>query len=161
MKTKTTVTAIIMLSCGLAAACDRREASPGAMAEEGCMTASGSQFVLTDLESGSPLRRFGDRTEPSAGPTTEAYLLVGPEHEFRRLVGQHVRVTGEIEPTQTAELRDLTPMVRVDPDRPAATTGNERPQPHVRSEQRVSLRVHQMHVRSIKPTGDSCEESLD
>jgi hypothetical protein len=158
---RTTIAAIFMLSCGLSAACERREASPGAVAEEGCITASGTQFVLTDLESGSPLRRLDDRTEPSAGPKTEAYLLVGAENKLQGLVGQHVRVTGEIEPTQSAELRELTPMMRVGSNRPASTTGDERPEPHVRSEERVSLEVHQMRVQSVEPTGDTCEEFLN
>jgi hypothetical protein len=157
---RTTITAIVMLSCGFAAACERREVSPGTVAEEGCITASGSQFVLTDLESGSPLRRLDDRTDPSAGPKTEAYLLVGGEEKLGSLVGQHVRVTGEVEPTQSAALRELTPMMRIDSNRPAATTG-ERPSPQVRSEARLSVEVHQMRVRSIEPTGDTCEEFLN
>jgi hypothetical protein len=158
---RTTIAAIVMLSCGFSAACERGQVSPGAIAEEGCITASGSQFVLTDLESGSPLRRFDDRTEPSAGAKTEAYLLVGGEDKLRGLVGKHVRIIGEIEPTQSAELREMTPMMLVDSDRPAATTGDERPEPQIRSEQRVSLEVHQMRVRSVKPTGDTCEDFLN
>ena len=158
---RTTIAAIVMLSCGFSAACERRQVSPGAVAEEGCITASGSQFVLTDLESGSPLRRFDDRTDASAGPKTEAYLLVGAEDKLRGLVGQHVRITGEIEPTQSAELREVTPMMRVDSDHPAATTGDEEPEPEVSSEERLSLDVHQMRVRSVESTGDTCEEFLN
>jgi hypothetical protein len=158
---RTTAAAIIVLSCGLALACERREPAPGAIAEEGCITASGSQFILTDLESGSPLRRLDDKTEPSAKPTTEAYLLVGEEDKLRGLVGQHVLVTGEIEPTQSAELREVTPMKRIDSNRPAATAGDGKPVPQVRSEERLSLEVHQMRVQSVDATGDSCEEFLN
>ena len=50
---------------------------------------------------------------------------------------------------------------RVDSDRPAGTAGQEGREPRVGSEQRVNLGVHQMHVRSVDPTGDSCEEFLD
>jgi hypothetical protein len=123
--------------------------------ETGCVTGSGGDFVLTDLEAaGEP----GLETRP----TTDAYLLEGDDDELRDLVGQRVRVSGAADPAQVANVRVLRPMTRVRSDAsqaPLAPHGSQAPQsgPKVGVEQQLRLTVRDLDVRAVNSTGERCE----
>lgn len=116
-----------------------------AVAETGCLTASGDRFVLTALESGGA-------TE------TELYQLIGDSDELRKYVGREVRITGDAEPAQVAELRESS-------SAPAGTSGatadaQRQGQPaggaQVRTESNTRLETRQLRVATVAPTGDQC-----
>ena len=113
--------------------------------ETGCLTASGDRFVLTALESGG-------------ATTTELYQLVGQEDELRKHVGKSVRVTGDAEPAQVAELRENSTAA------PVATSGDAGKgqqnqaagQPQVQTQSQTRLETRQMRVGTVTATGDDC-----
>jgi hypothetical protein len=71
------------------------------------------------------------------------------DDQLRNLVGKEVRVTGEAQPTQSAETREVTPPA------PTATAG-ETAEPKVSTVEDTKLDVHKMTVASVAPTGDAC-----
>ncbi len=120
------------------------------LAETGCLTAAGDRFVLTALESGG-------------ATTTELYQLVGQEEELRKHVGQSVRVTGDAEPAQVAELRENSTAAPVatsgDPNQGQGQARNQNQgqgQPQVQTQSQTRLETRQMRVASVTPTGDDC-----
>lgn len=127
--------------------------------EEGCVTASGDEFILTDLHPGERSEELEHLLPeaPRPTPTTEAYLLVGKDEELRPLAGQRVRVAGQVDAEQTAELRSISPMVRTRPapsaETPAAPEGTT---PRVATEHQIRMEIHRLQVTSISPTGDAC-----
>lgn len=115
-----------------------------AISETGCLTASGGRYVLTALEAGG-------------GASTELYQLVGNEDELRPHVGREVRVTGDAEPAQVAELRDSGTSA------PAGTAGSTQGaaqppgnQAQVRTEASTRIETRQLRVATVQPTGDAC-----
>jgi hypothetical protein len=112
--------------------------------ETGCLTASGGRYVLTALETGG-------------NAATEMYQLVGNEDELRRHVGREVRVTGDAEPSQVAELRDSAPSGSVGTagsnQTSAPAAGDEA---QVRTETSTRLETRQLRVATVTPTGDEC-----
>jgi hypothetical protein len=127
---------------------------PVTILTDGCVTASGDQYVLTDLEPGEAepsLQRGRIGSRPY--PTTEAYVLIGADQQLRTLVGRRVRVAGEASPAQIAEIRMLSPLVRVGPRRTVATSGMS---PKVGVQEVLRMEVHRLRVISASPTGDSC-----
>src|SRR5690242_10917748 len=65
----------------------------------GCLTASGDQFVLTELQDASAAPK----------PTTETFLLTNAavqKVDLRRYVGQQVEVAGEADPARVADVRE-------------------------------------------------------
>jgi hypothetical protein len=123
-----------------------------AIIEDGCLTASGSQFVLTALEraerhpSLSHERIIGTRPRP----TTEAYMLIGDDEKLTNLVGTRVRVVGEADPMQVAEIHHMSPKVRIRRPGSSAVT------PAVTDHEVLRLEVHRLRVTSVNPTGDDC-----
>ena len=112
--------------------------------ETGCLTASGNRFVLAALESG--------RTTE-----TELYQLVGSEDELRKHVGKSVRVTGDAEPAQVAELRESSGPVATGgsaqaPGQPA----QPKPEAQVQTQAQTRLETRAMRVVTVTPTGDDC-----
>jgi hypothetical protein len=88
---------------GSAASNDQNTAQgrPAPVTQTGCLTARGDQFVLTDLDRGT--------TRAPDQAATETYQLIGNTDELRQHVGKQVRVNGEAEPAQVAEVRETTP----------------------------------------------------
>ena len=113
---------------------------PVTVIEDGCLTASGSQFVLTNLERGNAYPR----------PTTEAYMLEGADDELTRFVGKRVRVVGEADPAQVAEIHQMSPKVRIRP------VGSNDSTAAVGDYGVLRLEVHRLRVTSVNPTGDDC-----
>jgi hypothetical protein len=100
--------------------------------ETGCLTASGDRYVLTALERGG-------------NAETELYQLVGNTDELRKHVGREVRVTGDAEPGQRAELQQPTEST------PAGTSGSTG---GARAQTRVETRL--LRVATVTATGDEC-----
>jgi hypothetical protein len=124
--------------------------------EVGCVTGSGNEFILTDLDEAGPGR---------PRPMTEAFLLSGSDREVKAQVGRRVRATGEADPAKVVNVRVLQPMVRVRPknasgpvDRASATNPEfgKTGEPKVEVGQQLRLEVRRLQVRSVEPTGDEC-----
>jgi hypothetical protein len=144
----------------------RDEASgvPRPITVTGCLTASGDRFVLTDLERGPEKE---SQSPPPTGQAarsetaTESYQLVGNTEDLRQHVGKQVRVSGEAQPPQVAEMRETTPAAPTS-GQATGTSGqqpSQRPQPgqpQVRSETETRMEVTQLRVQSVTPTGESC-----
>jgi hypothetical protein len=112
--------------------------------ETGCLTAAGDRFVLAALESG--------RTTE-----TELYQLVGREEELRQHVGKSVRVTGDAEPAQVAELRESSGAVPTTGEPPSAEgQPQQAPEAQVQTQAQTRLETRRMRVVTVTPTGDDC-----
>ena len=148
------VAAVCALGLGLSIACgaDRNDATEEQKSVEGrsrpvevtgCLTARGDQFVVTDLE------REGQ------APTTETYQLIGNEDELRPHVGKQVRIVGEADPQQVAEVREATPAA---PAGGTTGTAGQAPggQPKVSTETSTRMEVAKLRVQSVTPSGATC-----
>jgi hypothetical protein len=123
---------IAAIGCG-------RSDGESAASRTGCLTTSGENFVLTDIERGD-------------SPSSEMFRLEGNENELRPHVGQRVRITGDAEPAKVAVMRESTPP---DPEaRPEGTAGGATP--NVASETETRVEVRKLTVASVEPTGQSC-----
>jgi hypothetical protein len=119
---------------------DITEAAP--TVETGCLTASGDRFLLTALEPASVI---------SATPSTELYQLIGAEEQLRAHVGREVVVTGDAEPAQVAEVRELGPPTAV------GTSGSDAEvEPRVGAVTETRIETRHMQVHTVTPTGDEC-----
>jgi hypothetical protein len=137
------------------AGCGESQPPPVTIIDDGCITAAGDQFVLTDLEPAEAhpsLRHASPASRPR--PTTEAYLLTGADDRLRTLVGRRVRIVGEADSTEVADIRTISPLVRVGPEEHAVGTAGA--SPTVGIEEKVRLEVHRLRVSSAEPTGDDC-----
>jgi hypothetical protein len=110
------------------------------ISETGCLTASGNRYALTALETGGIAE-------------TELYQLIGQEDELRQHVGREVRVVGDAEPPQIADVREISPAT------PAGTSGAEGDQPQVQTQTQTRLETRRLRVTSVTPTGDECESA--
>lgn len=140
--------------------------APTLITAKGCLTASGDQFVLTNLEmgaAGEEVREDQGGANPTASPqpTTESYQLIGDEAELRKLVGQQVQVSGPAEPPKVAEVRESTP-----PSQPGTATGTSgapapaKPgEPQVATTTETRLEVTQLRVETVTATGEACAAS--
>ena len=104
---RTGIWCVVGLSAALAASCNRsgldestletnavvgeEQGRPQLITADGCLTASGDRFVLTELQA----------EEGSA----EAYRLVGRDEDLRAHVGKRVQISGEAEPEQIVDIR--------------------------------------------------------
>jgi hypothetical protein len=137
----------IALASAVAMACGGAEVPPTLITVTGCLTASGEEFILTDLESVAP----GDQTAAApAAPATEAYLLEWAEGELRDHAGQRIRVAGEAIPADVAEIRMLQPPAQATDAEPGGVT------PQVGVQQNIRVEVSRMHVRSVQPMEGTC-----
>jgi hypothetical protein len=136
---------------------DENLVPPRLIIAEGCLTAAGDRFVLTELEGGVPGPTVADRSgaRPWAAnePTTEIYRLVDMEKRLRPLVGQRVEITGEAEPEQVVDTREISPWVTPLNERPIGTADRE---PHVSAITTTRIEISDLRVRSVRPTGDRC-----
>ncbi len=142
----------------LVAACAETKTPLVTVLEDGCVTASGDQFILTDLEPGEAQEGLQHQPGAAPRPTTEAYLLIGDNERLRTLVGRRARVVGEADPAQVAEIRELTPMVRASAETTEAIgTAGGNGEPRVSTAQEIRLEIHRLRVTSANLTGDSCQ----
>lgn len=112
-------------------------AAISAVTVDGCLTASGDKFMLASLDKESS--------------KTTVYQLMNADDQLRNMVGKEVRVSGQAEPTQSTETREVTPPA------PTATTGKPaEAEPKVSTVTDTKLDVHKLTVASVTPTGDSC-----
>jgi len=102
----------------------------------GCLSASGDRFVLA----------HGDKDSSK----TLTYQIVNADDQLRNLVGKEVRVTGEAQPAQSVETRELAPAA------PAATSGKPNTSATVTTVEDTKLETQKLTVVSVAPTGDSC-----
>ena len=103
----------------------------------GCLSGTPGHFVLAELD--------------KSGPENATYELVSANDQLLALVGQKVRITGEAEPVQTAETREVNPPV------PAATaTSGKQPAATVNTVQDTKLHISRLTVTSVAGTGDAC-----
>jgi hypothetical protein len=123
---------------------DENVVAPRPIIVEGCLTASGNRFVLTELDRGAPgpkvAEQHGERPWAEAVPTTEAYRLVGMEEQLRPLVGQRIEITGAAEPEDAA-----------------ATSGAD---PQVSTLQSTRIEISDLQVRSVNANGEKCQDRL-
>jgi hypothetical protein len=133
-------------------ACGRKDDAPMALIlETGCVTASGDEFILTDLEPGG--------SQSSRRPTTEAYLLSNADDALEEHVGERVRVTGDTSIPEVVNIRMVEPLYRARPDNgvvPATSNANQAEQPRVGVADQIRMKVGDLQVRSVEPTGDRC-----
>jgi hypothetical protein len=145
---------IAMLPAGLTAC--TKAPRPITIIEDGCLTASGSQYVLTDLERAEPHPSLSH--QPTGGtrprPTTEAYMLGGADEKLSNLVGKRIRVVGEADPAQVAEIHQMAPKVR------SRMARSNDVAPAVSDYGVLRLEVHRLRVTSAYPTGDDCSAEL-
>lgn len=135
--------------------------APSLVTATGCLTASGDQFVLTELEqgtAGAQAQQGGAGAAAGAQPTTESYQLIGNEDELRKLVGRQVQISGAAEPPKVAEVRETTPAT--EPGNATGTTGAPEPakpgEPQVATSTQTRLEVTQLRIDTITDTGQAC-----
>ena len=116
----------------------RNGARPEPTIVEGCLTAAGDRFVLTQLRG----------EDAGVRPTTETYQLINADDQLRPHVGQQVRVSGEAEAPAVTNLREPVPNV----SQPAGTSGDA----EVTTQESTRLEAARMRVISVTPTGDGC-----
>jgi hypothetical protein len=120
--------------------------------EVGCVTASGGDFILTDLEPVEP-------NSPETQPTTDAYLLTGADTQLKPLAGRRVLVTGEADPAHVTEIRELQPMVRAshdqDEDGPTGSQASSQT-PKIGVTQQIRLEVSRLKVMAVDPRDTAC-----
>ncbi len=77
-------------------------------------------------------------------------MLIGADERLAPLVGRRVRVVGEADPAQVAEILQMSPKV------PIGTSGSNDVKPAVGDYGVLRLEVHRLRVTSATPTGDDC-----
>jgi hypothetical protein len=120
----------------------------------GCLTASGDQFVLTELQDASAASK----------PTTDTFLLTNAavqKVDLRQYVGREIEVAGEADPPRIADVREGEATT------PAATTGQrdqgavreegrDHPVAKVGTEEEARFDYRKLAVSSVTPTGNAC-----
>ena len=123
---------------------------------EGCLTASGDRFVLTDLERAvaAPDVSQRDGSAPAAAPepTTETYRLVGSDARLRDLIGRRVEVSGEAEPEKVVDLRRSSPPMEPRNDGGADVS----PDPTVGIVESARIEISDLRVVSVSDAGAPC-----
>jgi hypothetical protein len=117
---------------GVTIGCDQ----PTAIAETGCLTADGDQFVLTSLD-----------TSEGGSAETETYLLEGEKDELRALVGRAVHVTGRARVPQVADVREVSSAS------PVGTSGNGA---KVETASQTRIETSKLFVASVAPVEGDC-----
>jgi len=128
--------------------------------EEGCVTGgiTADEFILTDLEPTAPNSALRHESQGPAGPTTEAYRLIGNTEELQAMVDRRARVSGSAEREGEIEIRELSR-----PEQAAGTIADANGDvPTVDTVEQISLEIHNLEVTSIEATGASCAQiSID
>jgi hypothetical protein len=121
----------------------------------GCLTGRGDEFVLTELERGTPERR-AEASELARGtapqPTTVTYRLIGDSDQLRPLLGQRVEVIGPAEPEKVVDMRG-TGQATGSASSGAATTGMRA---QVDTLQTARIEIHDLRVEAVNAIGDPC-----
>jgi hypothetical protein len=143
----------IVLSAIAGAACDAGQETARNPESEievvGCLTGSGDQFALTELER-------GDANTNTAAPATETYQLVGDNDQLRQHVGKQVKVAGMADTPTVAIVRESSPAAPAVP--PAAGTTGEQSAaaPKVSTQEQTRLEVARLNVRTVSVVADRC-----
>jgi hypothetical protein len=152
---------VIALSAAVGIACEAGQPPVEEQKAEieviGCLTGSGDQFALTELER-------SDANTNTVAPATETYQLVGDNNQLRQHVGKQVKVAGMADTPTVAIVRESSPAAPAVP--PAAgTTGEQsaaaaRPDPaagpKVSTQEQTRLEVARLNVRTISVVADRC-----
>ena len=146
---------VLSLSIGFGIACGGRSdaerdgddndfsiAGSSPIIKTGCLTSAGDRYVLTALEGGG-------------GAATELYQLVGEEDELRSLVGREVRVTGDAEPGQVAQINEPSQSTPVGTS--GAGSGN---QAQVTTQAETRIETRKLRVATVAATGGECAEAV-
>lgn len=133
---------------------DQAGTRPQPVDVRGCLTASGDQFVLTQLRDASSANN----------PTTDTFQLTKTADQaidLKQYVGKEVRVAGEADPARVADVREgdaATPAATNGQAAPPATTsataGKATPRVGTTEESRFVYR--KLAVSSVTPTGNDC-----
>ena len=153
---RTGIWCVVGLSAALAASCNRlsleestlegnavvgeEQGRPRLITAEGCLTASGDRFVLTELKTAN------------GSAEAEAYRLVGRDEDLRAHVGKRVEISGEAEPEQVVDVRQSTEGI----DASAPATGTSGTTAEVDTTTTTRIDVHDLRVRTIVATADPC-----
>ena len=160
----------VPLLCGalaLAAACGTPGPTAVVITEEGCVTGSRGEFILTSLQPGVP--HPGLEHEPASQvpqPTSEAYRLIGGDDQLRDLTGERVTVTGEADPARGVQIRMMSAPTppRDDAGTPAAGSTDPdaggAPDVTVDTGTQVRLELHDLDVLTINSSGTPCSTLL-
>jgi hypothetical protein len=103
----------------------------------GCLMGAGTEFIIAT-------------PDKSKEGSNIVYELTNAGDQLIVLVGQKVRVTGEAEPVQIAEVRELTPVA------PATAATSGKAPAKVATVEDTKLHLQRMTVTSVAGTGDSC-----
>ena len=118
---------------------------PQTVNASGCLTSANGRYVVTALD------------EAGTVPTTVTYQLAGGDQaDLQKHVNREVRIAGEADPAQVADVRDVgTPSVGTTGERsqPPATGAG---QPEVKTQQSMRFEVRTVRVSSITATGNEC-----
>jgi len=150
------------VAAGLAAGCNVDPDIPPTVmiTEDGCVTGgiTTEDFILTDLDPSEPNAELRHEPQGPAGPTTEAYRLIGNTEELQAMVGRRVRVSGSAEREGEVEIRELSR-----PEPAAGTLADANGDvPTVDTVEQIRLEIHDLDVMTIAATGTSCEQiSID
>lgn len=136
---------------------DDNAVPPQPMVVEGCLTASGDRFVLTELAPGAPGPTAAEQRGEVAGakpePTTETYRLVGMTDELRPHVNQRVEISGEAEPEHVVDMRRVSPPLEAQGTPAAGTSG---PDATVTTVEAARIEISDLLVRSVRALGQPC-----
>jgi hypothetical protein len=146
---------VLMMGAGacalvMCAACGSTAVPRKLVLETGCVTGSGNEFILTDLE---------DRADaPGPRTVTDAYLLLVAEDALRSQVGRRVTVTGTEDPKKVVDIRVERPMVRADASDAVvrARGGSDSKDPRIETGHQLRLEVSRLNVMSVEPKGEWC-----
>jgi hypothetical protein len=119
---------------------------PEPISTTGCLTGSNGRYVVTALD------------DTAAVPTTITYQLSGGDQaELQKHVNREVRIAGEADPAQVANVREIgTPAVGTTGDRADAAPKADGVNPEVKTQQATRFSVRTVKVSSVTPTGDPC-----
>ena len=119
---------------------------PEPISTSGCLTGSNGRFVVTTLD------------DTAAVPTTITYQLSGGDQaELQKHVNREVRIAGEADPAQVANVREIgAPAVGTTGDRADAAPQADGTKPEVQTQQATRFSVRTVRVSSVTPTGDEC-----
>ena len=119
---------------------------PEPISTTGCLTGSNGRYVVTALDG------------TAAVPTTITYQLSGGDQaELQKHINRQVRIAGEAEPAQVANVREIgTPEVGTTGERTDAPPRADGTDPQVTTQQATRFSVRTVKLSSITPTGDEC-----
>jgi hypothetical protein len=126
----------------LCAGCSQPKVPPTLVTEVGCVTASGHEFILTDLEPAGLAK---------TRPSTDAYLLQGADPELEAAAGRRVQVSGSVDPAEVTDIRILQPLALESKKKSPSEV------PAVEVGQQIRLATRTLQVLAVDPLGERCQ----